>query len=188
MTAIALVKNKFGVIPTPVKKFLVKSAILYLAWNLLYSYYLGPNHIVDPVLTNSLGSLTSWLVQFIVPHHLVSLSTAIGTPQISIDDLSNLSILDGCNGLELFVFYIGFIFCFPGSIKMAAKYIIGGSVSIYVLNVVRCVVLSYLTFIRSSSIDTMHHYVFTIIVYGFIIFLWLQYLKTSLKTTETDLA
>lgn len=169
-------------IPKSAFLFLVKALFFYLAWVFIYDFYLQPRQIVDPPLTNSLTFLTYKIAKLLYTNHVVTLSYHTTAPMILVDGLYNLKILDGCNALELYVFYVGFIVCYGGPLKVSLKFILLGISGIFVLNLIRCVALSVLSFNHFRYIDSMHHYVFTIVVYSFILTLWLYFFKISLKT------
>lgn len=172
-----LLKN----IPKSALLFLVKALFFYLAWVCLYNFYLKPQQVLDPPLTNTLTFLTSKITQFIYPTHAVTLSYHTTAPMILVDGQYNLKILDGCNALELYVFYVGFIVCFGGSLKTSLKFIFAGLLGIFVINLIRCVALSVLSYNHFRYIDGVHHYAFTIVVYIFILTLWLCFFKAGLK-------
>jgi exosortase family protein XrtF len=172
-----LIKN----IPKGALLFLVKALFFYLIWTCAYHFYFQPKQLLDPPLTNSLTFLTFKIVKPIYANHLVTLSYHTAAPMILVDGMYNLKILDGCNALELYVFYIGFIICYGGSLKTSLQFILAGLAGIFVLNLIRCVVLSVLSFNHFRYIDSMHHYVFTIVVYSFILTLWFYFFKVSLN-------
>ena len=172
-----LVKN----IPKGALLFLVKALFFYLIWVGLYNFYLKPQKLLDPPLTNSVAFLTFKVVKAIYSDHAVTIGHHTSAPMILIDGKYNLKILDGCNALELYVFYVGFIVCYGGTLKTSLKFIIAGLLGIFVLNLIRCVALSVLSYNHFRYIDGVHHYAFTIAVYLFILTLWLYFFKAGLK-------
>lgn len=168
-------------IPKGALLFIVKALFFYLTWVCVYQFYLQPKQLLDPPLTNSLTFLTYKAAQLLYTNHVVTLSYHTSSPMILVDGLYNLKILDGCNALELYVFYVGFIICYGGSLKTSLQFIVAGLVGIFILNLIRCVALSMLSFNHFRYIDSMHHYVFTIVVYSFILTLWFYFFKVSLN-------
>lgn len=175
------VKNIFGQIPIELKHFLFKAVILFVAWSLLYDFYLQPKQILDPYFTSGISNTTAFFLQKIYNNKPVIIDIENYNPVIFIGGIKTLGILDGCNGLELYVLYLGFIACMPSAWKNMLKFSILGVIGIFVLNVIRCVVLACLQQMQFAYIDTVHHYVFTIVVYSFIFFLWVVYLKYAFK-------
>jgi exosortase family protein XrtF len=171
-------------IPQPIKLFLLKVSAFYISWSLLYVFILQPNRVVDAYLTRNLGALTANLMQLILPSHSVQVVHDTFISSLQIDEKFNIFILDGCNGFELYVLYVGFILCFPFKNKSTFKYIVLGLLSIFLLNLLRCTVLSYLKFHNVSYFDITHHYIFTITVYSFICALWYRYTTENLRKAK----
>jgi exosortase family protein XrtF len=179
-TGVDVWQQKVKGVPRPVKRFLSKIAAFYVIWSVLYTFVLQPNRVVDAPLTRSLGALTASLVQFILPHHSVTVLHDALTSSLLIDGGFNIFILDGCNGFELYVLYVGFIVCFPFKNRSTLVYIALGFLSIFLLNLLRCTILSYLKFHEIIYFNIIHHYIFTIVVYSFICTLWYRYLMGNL--------
>lgn len=174
-------QKKIVGIPPPVKLFLLKVTAFYTAWSILYIYILQPYHIIDAALTRNLGTLTASLVQFILPNYSVKVVHDTLSSSLFINGDLNIFILDGCNGFELYVLYVGFILCFPFKNKSTIAYIALGLISIFLLNLLRCTTLSYLKFHEVTYFNIIHHYIFTIVVYSFICALWYKYLTGNLR-------
>lgn len=168
-------------VPRPIKLFLFKVAAFYISWSLLYTFVLQPHRIIDAYLTCNLGSLTAGLVQFILPSHSVKVAHDALTSSLLIDGELNIFMMDGCNGFELYVLYVGFILCFPFKNRSTLVYIAWGLLSIFLLNLLRCTVLSYLKFHEVTYFNIIHHYIFTVVVYSFICALWYRYLIDNLR-------
>ena len=98
-----------------------------------------------------------------------------------------VAIEDTCNALELIVLYIGFIIALPARLRRKVTFILGGIIFIYIINVLRCAVVTYAILYYPSHADFAHHYVFTFAVYGAIIALWLVFAnKLSLSNAEAE--
>jgi hypothetical protein len=48
----------------------------------------------------------------------------------------------------------------------------------------RCTILSYLKFHEVTYFNIIHHYIFTIVVYGFICALWYRYITGNLHRAK----
>lgn len=167
-------------IPKPIKLFLFKVAGFYVTWSLLYAFVLQPHRIIDADLTRNLGTLTAATVQLLLPNHAVKVIHDAEISSLFVDGKLNIYILDGCNGFELYVLYVGFILCFPFKNKSTISYITLGLAGIFLVNLLRCTVLSYLRFHEVTYFNIIHHYIFTVVVYGFICALWYRYLMVNL--------
>jgi len=92
-----------------------------------------------------------------------------------------IGIADGCNGLSLFVLFIGFIVAYPGKVYLKTMYAIIGIVSITFLNISRCAGLALVHNSYPYLTDFAHHYVFKMITYLAIFYMWYGYVKINNK-------
>jgi exosortase/archaeosortase family protein len=175
---------RFKQIPEPVKKFLLKATIFFVAWKAVYLLFLLPGRILDKPLTHLIGEGTaSTLSLFNRSGDYYAISTihpkgpygnqGIEPVMAVRSGQSNLlDIADVCNGLELLVLYAGLILCLPATRIRKLAYIIGGIIGIEILNILRCVGLILVYLHKPQWLDFSHHYLFTFVVYAFIFWLW----------------
>jgi exosortase/archaeosortase family protein len=170
-------------IPKPVRAFLVKAAILFVAWKAVYLIFLLPGRVLDKPLTYLIGKGTASTLGFfnhsadynaIPAIHPKGFGNEGMEPVMSIrsGDTILLDIADVCNGLELLVLYAGLILCLPASRNRKLAYIIGGIIGIEIINIIRCAGLVLVYVHRPEWMDFSHHYLFTFVVYAFIFWLW----------------
>lgn len=189
MMAIASARKKLNAFPPEVKTFLLRSFVLFVIWKSIYIFYLGYERILDKPLTNIVGTHTAWVLnafsgeKIFSSRELISIRGFEGQYQVapvSMVEKSGeklLSIADGCNGLELFILYIGFIIAMPASLKRKSIFLIVGAILIHFVNIFRCVGLCVLAINASVHFDFAHHYLFKIMVYGTIFLLWVQFMR-----------
>jgi len=176
-------------VPVAVKKFIFKAFTILVIWKVLYLAFLLPNRILDKPLTYSVGVATTWLLNtytgssdYSTRSEVSNVATDQGyTPmplqKIFFHQNNVVSIEDGCNALELFVLYAGFIICMPAKALRKTLFIVGGIIAIYITNVIRCAGVAYIILYHPRYANFAHHYVFTFVVYGLIIALWLIFSK-----------
>ena len=184
-------------VPVAVKKFIFKAFAILVIWKVLYLVFLLPTRIIDKPLTYSVGAATTWVLNTYT--HSSDYSTRSEVSNVATDQgytpmplqkiffhKSNVvSIEDGCNALELFVLYAGFIICMPAKILRKILFIVGGIIAIYITNVIRCAGVAYIILYHPRYANFAHHYVFTFVVYGLIIALWLIFSrKLSFSNAE----
>jgi exosortase/archaeosortase family protein len=180
-------------IPGPVKSFLLKAAILFVAWKVVYLVFLLPGRVLDKPLTTAVAKSTAGTLAFFYPaddynaapgiHSIFAgaLPTSAGReamePVMMIRSGNDvlLNIADACNGLEVVALYAGLILCLPASPRRKLAYIFGGIVGIEVLNVIRCAGLVLVYLHEPEYLNFSHHYLFTLVVYAFIFWLWYLY-------------
>jgi exosortase/archaeosortase family protein len=174
---------RFTRIPKPVKEFLLKATILFVAWKAVYLLFLLPGRVLDKPLTHLIGKGTAKALALFNPSgdynaistmHLKGLGNEGIEPVMAIrsGQTGLLDIADVCNGLELLVLYAGLILCLPATRNRKLIYIIGGGIGIELLNVLRCAGLVLVYLHKPEWLDFSHHYLFTFVVYAFIFWLW----------------
>jgi exosortase family protein XrtF len=190
--------NQWNKVPQAVRRFILRAVAILVIWKLLYLLVLLPTRVLDRPLSHSVAMGTIWLLNTNAGSHEYTDKSEIGN--IPTDNgmapapLENIyyhghnivSIEDGCNGLELIVLYIGFIVCMPATQKRKWIFSISGAILIYVVNVIRCAGVAYIILYYPRYADFAHHYVFTFIVYGLIIALWLIFSrKLNIPNAQT---
>ena len=170
--------------PLLVKQLVVRVVLLITTWMLLYHLVLQPYRIPDRWLSNVTASATSKLISvwYQQPTALVEKLNGTG---ILLNNRRVLFIAYNCDALELYLMYVGFLFCIPTSPKKFILYATVGVTGIFILNVLRCFVLVLLNFNKPEWFGFAHHYAFTLVVYAFIFSGWYQYTKKIMRPDVT---
>lgn len=158
----------------PVYRFLLKAVFLYLVWYLLYQEWLHPMGSLDLTVIRNLEFLAGVVLES-SGFQLIAQSELSEVRTIGIDGTHGLWIGDPCNGLTLFALFIGFVLAYPGPWKKKLWFIPMGMVTIHLLNVLRIVGLALTVHYFPNNpevLDFNHTYTFTMLVYGYVFFLW----------------
>jgi exosortase/archaeosortase family protein len=188
MQLLSTYKKRWLEIPPTIRRVIITGAIMLGAWKLLYTFWLGPERLLDHPLTQMVGKQTVSLMQWIWPQEAFSMDNRgrphKGDPNAYIEHVfiykngkKTTSISDNCNGLEFMVLYAAFIIVMPGSAKRKALFIAGGIPTLHVANLARCVGLVALYHYWPNFFEFAHHYLFKIMVYAISFGLWVWYLK-----------
>lgn len=182
-------KSLFKDVKGPVRDFFYRAFLLFVIWKTIYLVVLLPNRLLDGPLTNLVGSQTVSILNFSHQTNAFSAfpfvskkffegqSIESDVSRITFNNRKVMHIADGCNGLELFVLYIGFILLLPSSKKRKVLYILSGVIIIHLANLLRCAGLATIEIYIQSYFEFAHHYVFKIIIYGTIFLLWMRYAR-----------
>ncbi len=169
-------------VPIVVKQFLIRAILLFSFWYVGYYYVIRPDTRVDNWLTKETTRGVTFTMNKFYTNGFssseeidVALKNAFYNAVYYREQLA-LKISHPCNGLALYVLYMGFLICVPGSIIKKVVFSIVGSIIIYILNVFRCCALVWLNLNKPEWTDFAHHYAFTTIVYVFIFLLWVMFL------------
>ncbi|TRX38798.1 exosortase family protein XrtF [Flavobacterium sp. ZT3R18] len=90
-------------------------------------------------------------------------------------------IVEGCNGISLIILFISFVVAFSGNLKNTLLFIFGGSLLIYVLNVLRIAILSVLIYCFPSQLHLLHAVLFPLIIYSVVFMLWIVWINKFSK-------
>ena len=156
-------------------KFIITGLLLYLAWILVYESFIKPLHWIDPWLTNLVSSHSVALLRiagFDTSHKMTE------TGNIIFGGYSRLlRIAYLCDGLILYVIFLIFMIAFPGPAVHKTWFIPAGFLLIYMVNLGRVVALIIIEIKAREYLAFNHKYSFTLLVYGFIFFLWFLWIR-----------
>lgn len=184
-SAVKVLKKYWVEFPPQLRRFCVKALLLIVIWKLSYHLYLKPHRTIDKPLTAFTTASTVGFLSFFYEKEALSWKDARRekSASISLHGKHTLGIADGCNALELFLLYAGFIFCMPTNFKRMAIFITLGILGIYMLNILRCSGMFWFKLHKNEWFDFAHHYVFKIVVYVAIFGAWVWYCR---KLTYDD--
>jgi exosortase/archaeosortase family protein len=112
--------------------FLLKMAVAYAIWFVVYDLWLLPDGRVDAWLSEFVASATGAVL---APFYE---GTSVQGRTVWITSQAAVVIEDGCNGLSALSLFVGFVLAYPGTWARRALFIPLGLVTIVAVNVVRC--------------------------------------------------
>jgi exosortase family protein XrtF len=168
----------------PTILFLVKFIGIYVVANLLYGIYVtayspGP----DPITS------------------LVSRQTAValgvcGWPSTTIDNekkpttllnhegRSVLAIYEGCNGVNIMIIFVAFLFAFGPIGKPLWIFALVGILMIHLMNLLRISLLFWVVLYLPDFVYFVHKYLFTAMLFIFVFVLWIVWVRKFSKLIE----
>jgi exosortase family protein XrtF len=90
-------------------------------------------------------------------------------------------IVEGCNGISLIILFISFVVAFSGNLKNTLLFIFGGSLLIYILNVLRIAVLIILIYSFPNQLHILHGVLFPLVIYSVVFILWVVWVNKFSK-------
>ncbi|WP_158848422.1 exosortase/archaeosortase family protein [Algibacter sp. L1A34] len=183
-------------IPLPIRLFLGKALLLFIIWKVIYSGFMYDSQYLDHPLTTHVAEASASLLNNIGMSGFTSkrekttivfegAGTISHLSAIYHDDYKTLNIANACNGLEIFVLYIGFIICMPSTFWRKTKYIVLGILILDAINILRCVGLIYLIEYFEVYFDFAHHYLFKAMVYTTTLIIWGYFARKIHLKNET---
>lgn len=156
----------------PALRFVIIFVTLYVVLNMLYGFWIESYGNYPDKATELVTRQTSAIVNA-CGEETTTLPTP-GTASISIlvGMRNALNVFEGCNGINVMIVFVSFIFAFGGKVKSMAWFIPLGIVLIYAANLVRVTALYYVAEYWEEYFYYMHKYAFTAFLYLIVFLLW----------------
>ncbi|MBW4359749.1 exosortase family protein XrtF [Flavobacterium taihuense] len=90
-------------------------------------------------------------------------------------------IVEGCNSMSVIVLFVSFIVAFSGGLKNTLVFVFGGSLLIYIINVLRIALLTVLVYYFPNQLHLLHSILFPLIIYGLVFILWVVWVNKFSK-------
>lgn len=154
----------------------------YVLLTFLYQFFLDgfENKKVDAI-TRMVARNTKEVVSWINQSSDVVESDNTPVFTVFFKNHSVAQIVEGCNGISVIILFISFIVAFSGSLKNTLLFIFGGSLIIYVLNVIRIVFLTVLLYYFPEQSHLLHGVLFPLSIYGLVFILWVIWVNKFSK-------
>lgn len=167
------------------KLFLIFLASFFGCYILLTYFYqlflngFGSNTvdaITQEVAQNS-EKVISWFYQSI------KIENVVNEPFVRMyfNNQYGVRIVEGCNGVSVIILFISFVVAFSGSLKNTLLFIFGGTLLIYILNVLRIALLVVLMYHFPEMKHLLHGVLFPAIIYGSVFLLWIIWVNKFSK-------
>ncbi|MCU0442507.1 MAG: archaeosortase/exosortase family protein [Bacteroidia bacterium] len=156
-------------------RFLAILGLLGGIWFGTYEFYLKPVAVPDKYLT---AWVSEGICFFLNHTGYISYYTSAafdGDAYVFIEPFKRQVVRVGasCNGTELFALFLFFTIAYPGKWKYKIPFLIGGTLAIFILNVIRSYILTLMAYYRYPYYDLFHRYILLFLIYGFVFYLWM---------------
>jgi exosortase/archaeosortase family protein len=169
--------------------FLGRAILFYLVWVLVYYTNETLPILLNKWLTEFVAQHALWLLQFADQAYSLGSYTKVaqsmefnlsdGAITLYLNGIAQINIADSCNGLELYVLFIGFLVSYKQSVRNKTFFIVGGMILLLAINALRIAGLALIHVYFTHYFDFIHHYLFTATMYAGIFAVW--YWFTNLK-------
>ena len=156
----------------PAFLFLGKFLAIYFIGNLLYGLFVEAYGSRPDPATIEITRQTSTLL------NLYGLDTHIenhpSRPTVILHDegLGVVSVFEGCNGINVMIVFVAFLFAFGGRSLHLLLFLSVGLMIIHLANILRLILLFFLAKDNSPQFYYYHKYFFTAILYMVVFALW----------------
>ncbi len=170
--------KKYLILYRPFLIFLTKFFLTYLVLTLVYQAYLS-SYDVDSVdvITRFVAHNTEQLLRFFKVDFLVLNTPKKALILLEYNQLVVAKMIEGCNSVSVIILFVSFIVAFSGKLKPTLLYVLGGSIFIYALNVVRIALLCSALYWLPQHKTILHDVVFPLFIYGVVFVLWVVWVN-----------
>jgi len=156
----------------PAFRFLGVFLGLYVGLNLLYGFWISSYEGSADWATKIVTEQTSFMVNLFGEQTVTK--PKIDSPTISIlkESKTVVSVFEGCNGINVMIVFVSFLFAFKGSWKQLVWFLPVGIAIIYFSNIVRVAALYYVAEYWQRYFYYVHKYLFTATIYLIVFVLW----------------
>ena len=166
-------------------RFLLTAGLLYVAWYFFYAYLLHAGSAglkYDLMLCAHITSASAGVLR-----GLGYESSALNSTQLYLSGWHVVNVGWQCDGLPVLALFAGFIIAYPGPWRTKLWFVPLGMLLIHGINILRVAGLALNQLYSRHTVNFNHHYTYTIIVYGFIFWLWTIWVRRfAPATAPTD--
>lgn len=159
----------------------------YIVLTFLYQQFLNgfEENKIDS-FTRMVSDNTEQVIQLFNQQSYIEESTTHPYTKLFFNSKYVARIVEGCNAISVIILFISFVVSFSGKLKTTLLFILGGSLIIYVLNVLRISVLSALIFYFPKYEPFLHEVLFPLYIYGVVFMLWLIWVRNFSRYASKD--
>jgi exosortase family protein XrtF len=171
----------------PVILFLIKFLVIYFVGSILYGLWVSSFEPKPDPFTYFVTEQTSWLLDVAGWETVVRDSDKTPTAILLHQGKSVISVYEGCNGINIFIMFVSFLFAFGPWVKQITWYAVAGLAIIHVANLFRVTTLFYVALYFPGSLYFIHKYLFTVFIYAVVFILWIVWVKKfAVKLRSSD--
>lgn len=161
----------------PVIFFLVKFLSIYFVGNILYGLWVNSYEPLPDPATHAVTVQTSWLLNISGWDTTVSDNPDAPTTNIVYESRPIIAVFEGCNGVNVFIIFISFLFAFGPWVKPLIWFSVSGLLVIHIANLLRVGLLFLVSLNFPDAFYFIHKYIFTAFIYVVVFILWVVWVK-----------
>ncbi|HRL71935.1 MAG TPA: exosortase family protein XrtF [Flavobacterium sp.] len=179
--------KKYFILYKPFLFFLGAFFLTYIVLTFFYQRYLNgfEENQIDSV-TRMVSENTQQVLRFFNDRSSIEESAAHPYMKLFYNEKYVARIVEGCNAVSVIILFISFVVAFSGKLKATLLFIFGGSLLIYVLNVIRIATLSALIYYFPKQESFLHEVLFPLYIYGVVFILWLIWVRKFSRYASKD--
>lgn len=163
----------------PTVVFIAKFVALYFVLNLGYGFYVESYKNKPDAATVSVTHQSSKIISLIGWKTETMNIPKKPTTSIVFNGNGIVSVYEGCNGINVAIIFLSFLFAFGPYNKALAWFAPVGLVVIHLTNLGRIIGLFFVVIYMPSAVYFSHKYLFTAVIYAVVFTLWLVWLRIT---------
>ncbi len=171
----------------PTILFLIKFFGIYLMSNLLYGAWITHWEPKPDPVTHLVTEQSAAVIRIL--GHAVEVHDYPDKPTtyIQLRQSSIISVYEGCNGLNVSIVFLAFLFAFGPYTKAMIWFAPLGLLIIHLANLARIILLFWVSLYEPDYLYFTHKYLFTAFIYLFVFLLWIWWvMKLARPTLKQD--
>ncbi|MFC3876987.1 exosortase family protein XrtF [Winogradskyella maritima] len=168
--------SKYKLVIKFILTFLLVYAVLSFSYKLYLDYSDGSKYYPD-YFTNLVAKQSTTLLNAVGYETLVEPHPDEASMMVYVNRKYVARVIEGCNGISVLILFISFVIAFNDKYKRTALFLLGGSVLIYSVNLIRIVLLSIGLFHYPWRRDVLHTVIFPLAIYGLVFVLWMVWVN-----------
>ncbi|HPQ07814.1 MAG TPA: archaeosortase/exosortase family protein [Bacteroidia bacterium] len=157
-------------------KFILTASVVYLFCYLIYELVIKKYTLIDEYIIRIIIENTDDILRRL--DFKTFKTTELNDFQvIGIHGSIGVWVGKACDAISLFIVFSVFILAFPGNQRDKWWFVPFGILTIHILNVLRVVGLTIITYYAPEWLEFNHTYTFTFLVYSYILLLWIWWVN-----------
>jgi exosortase family protein XrtF len=157
--------------------FLLKFLGFYLVGNLIYGFYVTAYSPAPDPVTQEVTEQTSMILRGLGWPNETMIHPSKATVWVRYQHRAIISVYEGCNGLNVVIIFIGFLFAFGPIKKKLLWFVPLGILLIHAANLARVSLLFLVSLKLPDYLYFSHKYLFTASIYAMVLVLWVAWVK-----------
>jgi exosortase family protein XrtF len=161
----------------PTILFLVKFLVIYLVGNFMYGLYVTAYEPAPDPATHWVTDQTALTLTAFGWPTVAESRKDKATTELSHEGKRILAVYEGCNGINVMVIFVAFLFAFGPVNKQLAWFIPVGLLIIHLMNLARITLLFWVSIYMKEYMYFTHKYFFTAMLYVVVFILWVWWVR-----------
>lgn len=166
--------------------FIIRFLVTYILLSWVYQFYLSCyGYSPDPFT-----SFIADVVFDVLASGYDNIETVLHPRRASIRFLHNrtplFQIVEGCNAISICIIFVSFINAFSKFSKRSIIFSLIGITAVLVTNIFRISALGVLYIKKYAFVNIIHDTIFPASIYGFIVLLWLIWIKLEGNSSKNE--